>query len=247
MKAFIIDDEPHNVQNLKFLLAHYCPSVEVVGTAFNADEGIDYLSENQIDVLFLDIQMPGKNGFDLLLALKTYNFSVIFVTAYENYAIKAIKFSALDYLLKPINRDELIQAVKRAESDTSKRNTKEQVKHLLASDHNQEKSTIALALENELRMVKLADIIYCQSDNNYTWFYLADGEKILVSKGLYEFETLLPESSFVRCHMSYIVNLAFVKSLIREGTSSFLKTALDQDIPVSRAKKNYVKTKLTEK
>lgn len=244
MKAYIIDDEPHNVDNLSFLLAQYCPSVQIVGTALNANDGIDYLSKNQIDVLFLDIQMPGKNGFDLLTELKSYGFRVIFVTAFENYAIRAIKFSALDYLLKPIHSNELIQAVKRAESDATNRYVEKQIHHLLDSEQNKEKNTIALPLENELRIVKLTDIIYCQSDNNYTWFYLSDGEQILVSRGLFEFDTLLPENSFVRCHQSYIVNIEFVRSLVREGSNTYLKMASNHKIPVSRAKKDVVKAKL---
>ncbi len=170
MKAVVIDDEINNVTNLVILLSQHCPSVKVVGTAFNAEEGIDVLTNIETDIVFLDIQMPGKNGFEMLSALKSYNFHVVFVTAYDSYAIKAIKYSALDYLLKPIDIDELKTAVKKAEEKSAALLSERQVKHLTSHIDGSQPvmETIALPMSGEIRYVHLADIVYCQSKNNYT-------------------------------------------------------------------------------
>lgn len=249
MNAVIIDDEQNNIDNVCYLLKQYCTSVHVIGTACSADEGKEILQKENIDILFLDIQMPGKNGFELLTELASYNFQVIFVTAYDTYAVKAIKFSALDYLLKPIEVDELIAAVKKAEANYTKNYSEKQIKNLLVhlNEVSNSNSNIALPLAHELRFVKLSDIIYCQSENNYTLFFLINGEKVIVSKGLYEFESLLPENNFIRCHQSYIVNKKFIKSLHREGLLYYLETTSNQTVPVSRSKKDFVKAKLIQK
>lgn len=246
MKALIIDDELNNVNNLVALLQQYCPSVDVIGTALNADEGKKIIQNNSIDILFLDIQMPNKNGFDLLGELYSYSFQVIFVTAFDSYAIRAIKFSALDYLLKPINVNELIASVKKAEGRYKKEFSDTQIRNLLThiSELNKEKENIALPLANEIRFIRIHEIVFCQSENNYTIFNLSNGEKIVVSKGLYEYEELLPENIFVRCHQSYIVNKEFIKSLNKEGAICYLQTTNEKNIPVSRSKREFVKRKL---
>ncbi len=247
MNAVIIDDELNNVTNLALLLKQYCPSVYVIDAALDADEGKEIIKNNDIDILFLDIQMPNKSGFDLLSELSSYSFQVIFITAFDNYAIRAIKFSALDYLLKPINVNELIAAVKKAEEKHKKEFSDSQIRNLLAhvGELNSEKDKIALPLINEIRFIRIHDIVFCQSENNYTIFNLSNGEKIVVSKGLYEYEELLPANIFIRCHQSYIVNKHFIKSLNKEGGICYLLTTGEKSIPVSRSKKEFVRQKLT--
>jgi len=246
MRAVIIDDELNNINNLRALLQQYCPSVEVIATALSSDEGKSIIQNNQVDLLFLDIQMPQKSGFDLLSELATYTFQVIFITAFDNYAIKAIKFSALDYILKPVNTKELIDAVRKAEKKLQKEYSDNRIKNLLnhLEGIKPEKENLALPLANEVRFVNISEIVFCQSENNYTLFSLADGEQILVSKGLYEYEEILPDNIFIRCHQSYIVNKDFVKSLHREGSVCYLEMKNKQSIPVSRAKKDIVRSKL---
>lgn len=246
MKAFIIDDEIANIDNLKYLISQYCKNVNVVGAASNTSDGKEFLLRNKIDILFLDIQLPDKSGFDLLTELRDYNFQIIFVTAFESYAIRAIKFSALDYLLKPINIDDLKQAVNKAQNNFSKQNSDIQLSALQSyfKEKNSKLKNIALQLNNEVRLVKLLDIVYCQSENNYTIFYLTTGEKLIVSKGLYEFDALLSDSGFIRCHQSYLMNAEYVKSLHRDGGSYYIETTFTQTIPVSRAKKDDVDKKI---
>lgn len=243
MNAIIIDDEIKSIENLKTLLRMHCPIVDVIGYGLNVTQGKTLIQTNHIDLLFLDVQMPDKSGFDLLGELPTYSFQVIFVTAFDNYAIKAIKYSALDYLLKPINALELTEAVRKAKERIHQNLSLAQIEHLVQhlKSTKTEHESIGLQLLNEIRFVRVADIIFCQSENNYTFFLLASGEKIVVSKGLYEYEGLLPEGKFIRCHQSYIINKGFVKSLKKEGPLFFLKMINDFEVPVSRAKKEAVK------
>jgi two-component system LytT family response regulator len=189
--------------------------------------------------------MPQKTGFDLLNELTAYTFQIIFVTAFDQYAIKAIKFSALDYLLKPINYKELKEAVKRAEQKNNSAQFTDQIKSLLHQiNDNSSIQKIALPLANEIRFVALTDIQFCQSENNYTIFCLVSGEKIIVSKGLYEFQETLPVDVFIRCHQSYIVNKTHVKSFhFKDGIYS-LEMNDKNEVPVSRAKKEFVRSSL---
>lgn len=246
MNAVIIDDESNNIKNLSALLREYCPFVTVVGTASTTDEGTKIIRENDIDILFLDIQFPNKTGFDLLNEISTYTFQVIFVTAFDNYAIKAIKYAALDYLLKPINVEELVEAVNKVEKKSKNSISESQIKNLqlYLNEKKVENSNIGLPLSNEIRFVGINEIVYCQSENNYTVFVLTGNEKIIVSKGLYEYEELLPKEIFIRCHQSYLVNKTFVKSLYKEDGVYLIKMKNGVTIPVSRAKKEFVKCRL---
>lgn len=246
MNAVIIDDELNNIKNLTALLREYCPFVHVIDTALTIDEGIAIIQKNEIDLLFLDIQFPSNSGFDLLNKLPSYTFQVIFVTAFDNYAIKAIKYSALDYLLKPINVEELVEAVNKVEKKCKSSISESQIKNLqlYLSEKTVENSNIGLPLFNEIRFVGINEIVYCQSENNYTLFNLIGNEKIIVSKGLYEYEELLPQILFIRCHQSYLVNKIFVKSLYKEDGIYFIKMKNGVNIPVARAKKEFVKCRL---
>ncbi len=249
MKAIIIDDEPNNISNLQLMLAAHCAAVKVVDTAINADEGRQAILLHQPDIVFLDIQMPGKNGFELLQSLPNPGFEVIFVTGFDKYGIQAVKFSAIDYLLKPIVTAELIAAVERAAQKTENKKRNNQLENLLAflqEKNNKGEHKIALPSAKEIRFVNPHDIMYCEANNNYTIFHLASGEKLTISKPLFEYDELLEAYGFIRCHNSYLVNSFFVKSMVKEnGDALVLENGYQ--IPVSRQKRDFVKKSLLRK
>lgn len=245
-KALLIDDEQPNLDNLQALLKTYCPQVNVCGTALNAEAAKRVLYTEQPDVLFLDIQMPQQNGFDFLRSLPEYNFEVIFVTAYDQYVLQALRFAAVDYLLKPLDINELQAAVERA---IKQRRLKEQNQLLhnlmqtLKSGQSQDEPRIALATAKETRFVKISEIIRCESSNNYTTFYLADGETLLVCKPIYAYDDVLTPYGFIRCHQSHLVNKSFIKSWKKEF-GDFLLLADGSEVPISRGKKEGLKKAL---
>ena len=242
MNAVIIDDEKGNVANLAGLLASYCTEVSVVGTALNASEGADLIELLQPELVFLDIQMPGGNGFDMLQSLKTRNFELIFVTAFDHYGIQAVKFSAVDYLLKPIDTGELQTAVKRAGEKIQQRQSNQALENLmflLRNRENKQDHRIALNTLKETRFVKTSEIVRCESSNSYTRFFLQNGTNILVSTPIFEYEELLKEYGFIRCHQSHLVNRSFVRSWVKEDGGYLLMEDKSQ-VPVSRNKKEQV-------
>ena len=246
MKAILIDDEPHNLSNLRSLLATYCPSVEVCAVALNAEEGKKALRKHQPDLLFLDIQMPEQDGFELLRSLNECDFEVIFVTAYDQYAIQAMRFSAVDYLLKPVAISELQNAVERATKQRALKVQNQQIGHLmrwLKAQSQQEELQIALSSWQETRFVKTSEIIRCESSNNYTTFFLTDGSALVVSKPIYEYDDLLSSHGFLRCHQSHLVNKTFIKSWKKDVGDVLLLTSGAQ-VPISRGKKDAIKKAL---
>jgi len=243
IRAVIIDDEQNNLDNLSRLLEKHCPDIVVAATALTADEGREMILLQKPDLLFLDIQMPGKNGFELLQSLPEHFFGIIFVTAFDQYGIQAVKFAAIDYLLKPIDTLELKTAVSKAISRYSEKKQNLQLDNLLQLlKHQQEKDThrIALATAKETRLVRTQDIVRCESSNNYTTFFLLSGEKLLVSKPIFEFDELLKDYGFLRCHQSHLVNKKFIKSWVKED-GDFLLLEDASLVPVSRKKKEYIK------
>lgn len=246
MKAVLIDDEPHNLNNLQVLLETYCPQIEICALARNAIEGKAALYSHQPDLLFLDIQMPGQDGFALLRSLAEYDFEVIFVTAYDQYAILAMRFSAVDYLLKPININELQEAVARAGRQRRLKVQNQQVgnlMHWLKAQSQKEEMRIALSTTEETRFIRTSEIIRCESSNNYTTFFLSDGARLLVSKPIYEYDDLLGDYGFIRCHQSHLVNKVFIKSWKKEY-GDFLLMSNGTEVPVSRGKKEVVRKAL---
>jgi two-component system, LytTR family, response regulator len=241
VKAIIIEDEKMSREALRRLLEKYCPTVEVVAEADGYRKGMEEIRKHHPDVIFLDIQMPDGSGFRLFEELEEIDFEVIFTTAFDQFAIKAIKFNALDYLLKPIIPQELIEAVQRVEkkkSENIKRKT-------MAADANsmrlqEERShKIILSTAEMLHVINVDDIIRCESDNYYTYFYFTDGRKLLVSKTLKENEELLSQHNFIRPHKSHLVNLKYIKSYIRQDGGYILMND-DTRIPVSRRKKDKI-------
>jgi two-component system LytT family response regulator len=247
IKAIIIDDEKNNIENIAGLLAQHNLPVTIVGSATNADDGIKAILEHQPDLLFLDIQMPQKNGFDVLKALPRHNFEVIFVTAFDQYGIQAVKFSAIDYLLKPVNPEELKIAINKVEEKINKKKDNLQLENLmqLIRDKDAKKDhKLALASTKEIQFVNTTDIIRCESSNAYTQFFLSDGKNIMVSKPIFEYEELLANYDFIRCHQSHLVNKKFIKSLVKED-AGYLLLADNTRIPISRSKKEMVLNALT--
>lgn len=246
MKAILIDDEIHNLDNLRELLRLYCPQVTIGGSATSAETAKALLYQHQPDLVFLDIQMPGQTGFDLLRSLPVHNFEVIVVTAYDQYAIQAMRFAAVDYLLKPIDIGELQSAVDKAIKQRRLKVQSQQLEnllHLLKSQQTNEEQRIALATTKETRLVKVSEIFRCESSNNYTTFYLSGGEALLVCKPIYEYEELLKDHGFLRCHQSHLVNTKWIKSWKKEF-GDFLLLTDGAEIPVSRGKKDAIRQAL---
>ena len=191
--------------------------------------------------------MPGENGFELLQSLSKYTFEVIFVTAYDQYGIKAVKFAAIDYLLKPINTNELKLAVKKVVEKKEEGYQNDQLKNLMKLlRNNQDEHRISLSSAQEIRYVKPSDIIRCESSNNYTNFYLTSGEKFLISKPIYFYEELLTDYSFIRCHQSHLVNKKFITSFIK-SENGYLLLEDNTRLPVSKQKKEKIKEWLGKK
>jgi two-component system LytT family response regulator len=240
LKAILVDDEKNNLINLEQLLKTYCPDVAVVATAINAAEGKSAILQHRPELVFLDIQMPGKNGFELLQELNQYDFEVIFVTAHDQYAIQAVRFAAVDYLLKPVNIDELQAAVLRAATRSREKRKNLQLENLIQLLQEQkEDHRIALTTLKETRFIRTTEIIRCESNNNYTIFYLAGGEKLTASRPIFEFEELLKSYGFIRCHQSHLVNRKYVKSWLKED-GGFLLLENGHQVPVSKNKKEIV-------
>lgn len=247
MRAILIDDEISNLENLQALLAKHCPQVTIMATAQNVSDAVVAIEKHVPHLVFLDIQMGEQTGFEVLKPLPARNFEVIFVTAYDQYGIQAVKFAALDYLLKPIDIEELINAVSKAEYKLATPIQNLQLDFLLQQLKKPETnvSKIALQMQGEIRYVTLSEIIRCEADNTYTHFFLSSDEKILVSKSLKEYADLLRPSGFLRTHQSHLVNPKYVKSWLKEDGGILLLTS-GEKIPVSKPNKESVKLALQQ-
>ena len=246
MKAILIDDETYTVDNLRALLRTYCPQVDVCATALTAEAGRTLLNQHQPDLVFLDVQMPGQSGFDLLRSLATYDFEVIIVTAYDQYAIQAMRFAAVDYLLKPVDIGELQSAVNKAIKQRRLKGQNQQLANLLdllQAQQTSQEQRIALATAKETRLVKTGDIIRCESANNYTTFFLSGQETLLVCRPIYEYEELLRAYDFLRCHQSHLVNKKWIRSWKKEY-GDFLILTDGSEVPISRGRKESIKQAL---
>jgi two-component system LytT family response regulator len=243
--AVIIDDEQNNIDNLEILLKQHCPQAELAGQANDADSGVQLIRQYQPDIVFLDIQMPGRNGFDMLRSVKDRNFELIFVTAHDQYAIQAVRFSALDYLLKPVNPAELVSAVHRAIYRSTEKKQNQKLENLLQVMFSREKALhrIALTSARETRFIPTSEIVRCESSNNYTTFFIESGEKIMVSKPIFEYEEILAGYGFIRCHQTHLVNKRFIKSLVKQD-GGYLLLDDGTQVPVARLKKDMVKAEL---
>jgi two-component system LytT family response regulator len=240
ISAVIIDDEEHCIRRLTGLLAEHCGErVSVLGSFRSADDGMLGIQRLSPQLVFLDVQMPGKSGFDMLKSLGNIHFDVIFTTAYEKYALNAFKFSAMDFLLKPIEREELVPAI---EKFSKRRPYLEEAGKMDVLLHNLTQSRdkskrISIPTISGFAFVRVADIIRCESSINYTTVILRDKQKITVAKTLKEFEQLLAEHDFFRVHNSHLVNLDYIESY-HKGKGGWLVMSDGSKIEVSVRRKD---------
>jgi len=237
IKALIIDDEPGIRRMLSLMLKQHCPDVHVSGEAGNVAEAHKLILEVNPDLIFLDIMMADGTGFDLLQKFKKVDFHVIFITAFEEYAVKAFRFSAVDYLLKPVEVDELVSAV-------------EKLKHLMNAEQDlrittlvknmkegkKEDKKIVLRTQDKFHFIKVSEIIYCASEANYTTFYLENGSGVLVSKSLKDYEDMLADFNFYRPHKSYLINLSNISGF-EKGEGGFIIMNNNARVPIASRKR----------
>ena len=239
LRTVIIDDEERSRQTLKTLLAKYCSGVDVIAVADGVQSGIKCIEQHKPDLLLLDIRMQDGTGFELLQLMDNPTFQLIFTTAYDEYAIKAFKFSAIDYLLKPIAVEELESAIERAKNNLSKYAARDEldplIKNLLAFNSTDPKITIST--ERTLEILAVRDIVRLESDGPYTYFIVSDGRKILSSKTLKHYSSMVEEYHFLRVHNSHVINLAYVTRYIKEG-GGLVELQNGDQIPVSRRRKD---------
>lgn len=248
IRALIVDDEKNNRLVLRKMIEKFCPQVEVVSECESVDCSIETINETHPDVVFLDVEMPGKNGFDLLAHYNyQFPFEVIFTTAYSQYAIKAFRFSALDYLLKPVDPEELIRAVHKLSTKLSA-DTKNKQFELLEQriqNKNLEKKQLAISTLEGIYFATLDEIIHIDADSSYTRIYLSTGDMIMSSKPLKYFEELLEDYDFVRVHQSHIINLKLIRRYVR-GDGGQVIMMNGKEIEVSRRKKDDLLAKISD-
>jgi len=245
ISAIIIDDEERARNTLSSLLLNYCPEITVLATCANVPDGVLAINKHKPDVVFLDIEMPDYNGFELLGFFREIDFEIIFVTAYSEYAIKAFEISAVDYILKPIDIDHLKNSVEKLKQKKLHSQMQEQIALLKESYKGDDIRKIALSMSNGLTFVEIADIILLEADGAYTTFYLKDGQKILVSKKLKFYEDILSNRSFFfRTHRSYFINVNYIKKYSRSENAILMDN--DASITISRDRKQEFETLLKE-
>lgn len=244
IRSIVVEDERVSRETLLALLAEHCPTVEIVGVADSVQSGVEVIRKHTPDLIFLDIEMPYGNAFDLLEQIRDIHCEVIFTTAFDVYAIRAIKICALDYLLKPISPEELTAAVDRAGKQLSRTNRSLEalIENLSHKQHGQHK--IVLPTLEDLVFVQIDDIIRCEASGNYTMFYLVNGERIIVSKTLKEYDLILSDMNFFRAHHSNLININHVRKYIR-GEGGYVVMCDNSQVMVSRRRKEELLKKLS--
>jgi len=236
IRTIIIEDEPNNREMLLRLLHENCPNVSVVADAESVRTGVDVILRFHPDLVLLDIKMEDGDAFDLLEQLENIDFKIIFITAFEEYALKAFKFSAVDYLLKPVNAEELIKAIDKVDDQILK-DLKLQLSALSNNLKSHESNTIVLKTAENIHLVNVHEIIRCEADRSYTLFFLTNSKKIIISRPLKEVDELLKHQGFFRVHQSHLVNLSFIERFKKsEGGYVILKDS--SQIPVAQRKRD---------
>jgi two-component system, LytTR family, response regulator len=237
IKAIIVDDKPASIELLKWLIQQNCKDIGMLKWATSVQEALPLIQSFEPDIVFLDIQMPQQSGFDLLSAIGKWDFEVIFTTAYNEFAIQAIRFSALDYLLKPVDANELVKAIERFKVKRIYAPAGEELYRNFIQNISAKEKKLALPGVTDIQYVKLDDIIRLQAERNYTRFFFADGKEFVSAKTLKDYEEMLPETNFVRVHRTHLVNKDFIKQYDREG---LLILNDGSSVEVSRRKKEQV-------
>ena len=239
IRTILVDDEPRGLNTLKKLLQEYCPELKIIAECADADSAKQKITLLDPQLVFLDISLPGKSGFDLLTELEKINFEIIFVTAHHEYTLQAFRYSAVDYLVKPIDEDLLADAVKRAikriaVAVNSNINT---LLYNIQKPRSGQEMKLCIPSLKGFQVVELKDILFCEASGSYTNFYFNNNSNICSAKPIYEYEELLSDAGFVRIHKSYLVNLLHIKEYIRgEGGSVILSNS--KEVEVSRRKKD---------
>ena len=235
IQAVLIDDEDNSLEALSILLEKYCPDVEIIGTGQSVEEAVETIDNLQPELVFLDIALPDGQGFEVLEQVSHKNFEVVFTTAYDQYALTAFEFSALDYILKPINAEKLQQSVKRYQEIKGDREISGRVSVLKESLNNVNERIILTSMDG-FEVYKIADIIRCEANGSYTTFFIKGGIKVVTSKTLNNFEKLLSDQPFARVHSKHLVNLEFIKRYI-SGRGGYVVFEDGSQVDVSERKK----------
>ncbi|OSY87072.1 LytTR family transcriptional regulator [Tenacibaculum holothuriorum] len=237
LKAVIVDDEPKAIQGLSWELSNFSEDLNIEKTFTDAEEAISYINSNDIDCLFLDIEMPTMDGFQLLEKLDKKDFAIVITTAYNEYAIKALKNEAIDYLLKPIDTDDLEETVMRIKNHHNKNNDSEKFEKILSSFNKRFNSRkITISADGKLIFLEQSEILFVESDGNYSSIYTTANKKIVITKKLKEVNELLPDEHFFRIHNSFIINLNKIKEFLKSEGYVILED--NHRIPVSRQRKS---------
>lgn len=233
IKVILLDDEKNALKTLQWELARFNDEIEVVESFTSTEDALHFLKTNTIDCLFLDIKMPKMNGFEFLQYFPKRNFEVIFTTAFSDYGIEAIKNQAIDYLTKPVDQDDLKKSIQKLKNCVSNKLTLDILEERLISQSDKK---IKISVDGKLLFLDVDDLMYCESDGNYTKLYLKDNNRLFVTKKLKEVEELLPQTCFFRVHNSYVINLRKVREYLK--TDGYVVLTDNTKIPVSRNKKN---------
>ncbi|HVU58897.1 MAG TPA: response regulator [Puia sp.] len=247
MKAILIDDEPDGIRTLKRMLEWNCPEVDIAATCMDVDTGREKLADLSPDVVFMDIRMPGKNGLEMLTELPERNFEVIFVTAHNEYMLQALQFSAVDYLMKPVDEDRLVEAVDRVSKRLKQEKNPEQTEALIHNIHKFNKPLemrLCLPTQRGFTIVKLEEVMYCEAKRSYTVFHFTNNKSLLISKPLFDYDRLL-SNIFLRVHKSFLINMLHVKEYVR-GEGGVIVMSNGAEIEVSRRKKEQFLMKVKE-
>ncbi|SFN51773.1 two component transcriptional regulator, LytTR family [Bizionia echini] len=237
IRAVIVDDEQKAIESLSWELTNFSDEVEIIATFNKPEEAISYLNTHKPDCVFLDINMPTMDGFQFLDKLPETDFAVVITTAYNEYALKALKHEAIDYLLKPIDSDDLKETLNRIKKHNTSAFPVAKIEEILINfNKNFNQKKITLNTDGKLIFLETDNIIYIESDGNYSTFVMADNQKILVTKKLKEVNALLPENYFFRIHNSYIINLNKIKEFIKNDGYVIMQT--NEKIPVARQRKS---------
>ncbi|MEO7311502.1 MAG: LytTR family DNA-binding domain-containing protein [Chitinophagaceae bacterium] len=248
INTILIDDEPRNIAVMQNMLLKYCPQVHVMASCSDAYTAREQINAMQPDLIFLDIAMPGKSGIEMLAEMPDIKAEVIFVTAYNQYSIEAFRYSAVDYLLKPVDEKILEQAVQRAQKRIEAGQVNQQLQTLaynMARNRSANEMKLCLPSLKGFQVIKLMDIIYCEAESSYTIFYLTNQTRITVSRTLHEYEQVLEAGRFLRVHKSFLINLDHIKEYQRgEGGTVTLTNGME--IEISRRRKDVFLSKMKD-